>query len=80
MPTKARQFKKFIGSSADDSIGVGCILEGHEIRKDRDGLLFLNTGKPGKKADWVEVYEIVEVAVATKLAIVQSDSLPESDF
>ena len=73
--TRARQFKKFIGSSADDEVGVGELLEGMEIARNQDDELFLNTTMNGGPPNWVAVYRVIEVAIKTSMAEVVVESV-----
>ena len=49
----------FIGSSADDSIGIGYILQGSKYNKTSEGYELLC--EFGGVSQWVNVYDIIEV-------------------
>jgi len=83
MTTKANAGFKFIGSSANDSIGTGEILSGYEAGTDAEGRVFLNISPEvtDHMQDWIEVLCLVQVLDNSDIHPVDfADILPNEDL
>jgi len=79
MTTKANVGFKFMGSSANDSIGTGEILSGYEAGMDSEGRVFLNISL--EVPDWIEVLCLVQVLDNSDIHPVDfADILPNEDL